>query len=214
MLWIALAASAQLSAPLPKNLRKWFYADDTPSYLIAKGDGLWFVSVRVSVGFDGALNGCRVEGSSGIPQLDALTCRKILRRAKFVPATAADGSPAFGVYRTSIKWAVASAPWDTSKVSHPDVEVQVQSLPPDVKSPTLVRVMFAVDQSGDIGSCLAEPTKSFEHVDNNPALVPIACDRIAKSYKPVPAKDEAGNAIPSVQDALVRFTKAGAEAPH
>jgi hypothetical protein len=75
--------------------------------------------------------------------------------------------------------------------------------------------MFAVDQSGDIGSCLAEPTKSFEHVDNSPALVPIACDRIAKSYKPVPAKDAGGNAIPSVQDALLRFTKAGAgSTPH
>jgi TonB family protein len=217
MLWIALAASAQLSAPVPKNLGKWFYADDTPSYLVAKGDGLWFVSVRIGVGPDGALKGCQVEGSSGIAQLDAFTCRKILRRAKFVPATSADGSPAFGVYRTSIRWAVASAPWDISRVRHPDVEVQVQNLPPDVKSPTLVRVMFAVDQSGNIGSCLVEPTKSFEHVDNNPALVPIACDQLAKFYKPVPAKDAGGNAIPSVQDALVRFTTARSEAasaPH
>lgn len=217
MLWIALAAAAQLSAPVPKNLRKWFYADDTPSYLIAKRDGLWLVSVRIGVRPDGAIDGCQVEVSSGLAQLDALTCSKILRRAKFVPATAADGSPAFGVYRRSITWAVSSAPRDTSDARRPDVQVQVRELPPDVKSPTFVSVMFAVDRSGNIGSCRAEPTKSFEHVDNDPALVPIACDRLAKSYKPVPAKDAGGNAIPSVQDALVRFTKAGAEtasAPH
>jgi TonB family protein len=212
MLWIALAAAAQLSAPLPKNLRKWFYADDTPYYLIEKRDGVWLVNVRIGVRPDGTIDGCRVEASSGIAQLDTLTCRKILRRAKFVPATAADGSPAFGVYRRSISWIVASVPRDTSNARRPDVEVQLQSLPPDVKSPTLVRVMFAVDQSGNMGSCLAEPTKSFEHVDNVPALVPIACDRIAKSYKPIPAKDAGGNAIPSIQDALVRFTEAGAEA--
>lgn len=217
MLWIALAAAAQLSAPVPKDLTKWFYADDVPDYLMAKGNGLWFVKVGIGISPDGALTGCQIEGSSGIPKLDAFTCRTILKRAKFVPARSIDGSPAFGVFRTSIKWSVADAPWDDSKFSDPDVEVQVQNLPPAVKSPSLVRVMFAVDQAGTIGSCLAEPTKSFQHVDNVPALVPIACDQLAKSYKPVPAKDEGGNAIPSVQDALVRFTKAGAEAastPH
>jgi hypothetical protein len=217
MLWIAFAASASLSAPVPKNLGKWFYADDVPPYLIAKGDGLWLVGVRIGVRPDGAIDGCQVEASSGIAQLDAFTCRKILRRAKFVPATAADGKPAFGVFRRSIMWAVSSAPRDTSDARRPDLQVQVQKLPSDVKSPTFVSVMFAVDQSGNIGSCRAEPTKAFEHVDNVPALVPIACNRIAKAYKPVPAKDAGGNAISSVQDALVRFTKAGAEtasAPH
>ena len=140
--------------------------------------------MRIGVRPDGTIDGCQVGASSGIAQLDRLTCSKNLRRAKFVPATAADGSPAFGVYRRSISWIVASVPRDTSNARRPNLEVQVQNLPPDVKSPTLVRVMFAVDRSGKMGSCLAEPTKSFERVDNDPALVPIACDRIVKSYKP------------------------------
>jgi hypothetical protein len=217
MLWIALAAAAQLSAPVPKDLTKWFYADDVPDYLVAKGNGLWFVKVGIGISPDGALTGCQIEGSSGIPKLDAFTCRTILKRAKFVPASSVNGSPTFGVYRTSIKWSVADAPWDDSNFSDPDVEVQVQNLPPAVKSPTLVRVMFAVDQAENIGSCLADPSEDLEHIDNNPALVPIACDQVVKHYKPVPAKDAAGNVVPSVQDALVRFTKAGAESaspPH
>jgi hypothetical protein len=58
-------------------------------------------------------------------------------------------------------------------------------------------------------SCKAERTEPFEQVANDPALVAVACDQLMKSYKPVPAKNSAGQPVPSVQDAIVRFSALG-----
>jgi hypothetical protein len=205
MLWIGVAVTALLAAPVPANMKKWFYPDDVPVYLIERSPGLWWVGIRMTVRPDGSILGCDVERKSGIPELDDLTCSLASHRAKFLPAHWSDGSPAFGVYRTSISWAVSDAPFDTSKLSNPDLDVFVQSLPGSIKSPALVRVMFAVDQVGNMSSCQAEPTPAFEKTENNPVLAPVACDQLIKSYKAVPANDAAGKAIGSVQDALVRF---------
>jgi hypothetical protein len=205
MFWIALAA--QVSAPVPLNLNKWFYADDTPQYLIAKENGLWFVAVRLSVSSDGVLRSCDVESTSGIPQLDSFTCRTLEHRAKFKAARWADGSPAYGVYRTSVQWAVSAVPWDISKVSKPDLDVDVQSLPPGVHSPALVHAMFAVDAAGQMSACISEPSPLSERADN-PALVQVACDQLMKSYKAIPATGGDGKPVVSVQDALVRFSTA------
>ena len=204
MLWIALAA--QISAPLPTNMIKWFSYDDMPGYLIERAPGLWLVGIRVTIGPDGAVQSCGVESSSGTERLDEFTCKRIKQRAKFAPARAADGSAALGVYRTSVKWAVADSPFDSSNASIPDVDVSVARLPAGLKSPALVRVMFAVDTHGNISSCAAEPVQPFERISNSPDLVPVACVQLVKIFKPVPAKDSAGNAVPSVQDAIVRFS--------
>ena len=201
MLWIALAA--QLSAPVPTNLPKWFSYDDVPAYLIERSPGLWLIGVRVTVGPDGVVESCDVESTSGIERLDQFTCRRIKQRAKFAAAHSPEGSAASGVYRTTMHFAVADSPFNTSNASVPDVDVSVASLPAGLKSPALVRVMFAVDQEGRMRSCTAEPR---ENVSNNPELVPIACEQLTKLYKPVPVRDAAGNAVPSVQNATVRFS--------
>ena len=57
-------------------------------------------------------------------------------------------------------------------------------------------------------SCASEPTQPFEQIANDAALVAVACDQLMASYKPIPAKDSTGNPIPSIQDAIVRFSLA------
>jgi protein TonB len=197
MLWIALAAS--LSAPVPANLGDWFGNDDFPAYLVEQQPGVWLVGIGVTVGPDGAVTNCSVESSSGVPGLDELTCKTVRARAKFRPSVSESGSPTVGVYRTYVGWDVTKMPATTSHVSNAVLNLSVQSLPNGINSPAAVRVMFAVDQQGRIGSCAAEPTQPFERIDNNPALVSVACEQLAKSYKPKPAS-------PSVQDAIVRFS--------
>lgn len=204
MLWVALAA--QISAPVPTNLDEWFNYNDVPAFLEQQGTGLWWVGIRLTVRPDSAVQNCEVEKSSRIRDLDRLTCEIATRRARFVAAHQADGSRAFGVYRTSVKWLIADAPFDTSKLSNPDLELTVQNLPPGVKSPSIARVMFAVDASGQMGPCVAEPTKTYEKAENNPELVSIACQQLEEAYRPVPAKDRSGSAVPSIQDATVKFT--------
>ncbi|HZU50466.1 MAG TPA: energy transducer TonB [Sphingomicrobium sp.] len=209
MLWIALAAAAQLSAPEPINLKKWFSFEDVPSYLMQMGTGIWNVGIRVNVASDGAVQNCEVESGSGIPKLDKLTCMIVTVRAKFRPAHFADGSPAHGAYRTSVNWLVQDAPGELIERSKPDLDITVRQLPRAFGKSSLVRVMFAVDANGNASSCTGEPGDNFEQAKNEPALVPLACEQFMNSYKPTVARDTAGNAVPSVQDGLVRFTVKG-----
>jgi hypothetical protein len=203
MLWLALAA--QLTAPIPENLGTWFRFDDVPQYLLGRDSGFWQVGIRVNVAPDGRILSCDTEASSGIRPLDKLTCNIVLRRARFHPARWSDGSAAVGVYRTSIQWAVGNSPWDTSKAINADLDLFVSGLPRGITSPTLVRIMFAVDAGGLTSSCTAEPTEA-KYINNDSALVSIACGQMTKSYKASPATDSAGKPISSVQDALVRFS--------
>jgi hypothetical protein len=204
MLWIALAA--QLSAPMPTNLPNWFVFDDFPAYLVNRDPGVWAVGIRVAVGPDGAVQACQVESSSGDRGLDELSCKKVTHEANFRPAMSPAGAAVPGVYRTYIAWDVTKAPAATSRVTNADLNLSVASLPPGISAPAAVRVMFAVDGQGRMTSCEAEPTQAFEQIEKDPALVPIACDQLMKSYKPVPAKNSAGENVPSVQDAIVRFS--------
>jgi hypothetical protein len=204
MLWIAL--TAHLSAPVPTNLKDWFGASDVPTFLEDRGTGLWWVGIKITVRPDGVVQNCGVETTSRIRDLDRLTCQVALARAKFIPARQSDGSPVYGVYRTSVKWVIADAPFDTSKLSNPDLELSVQGLPSGVKSPSIARVMFAVDEKGQMSSCIAEPTKTYENAENIPELVSVACEQLGEAFKPVPAKDSSGGLVPSVQDATVKFS--------
>jgi hypothetical protein len=205
MYWIALAAAAQLSAPVPKNLRSWFSYEDVPSFLIEQGHGFWEVSIRVDVAPDGKIRGCTILSTSSDARLDGLTCEIVRRRARFEPAHY-DGSAAFGAYRTSVSWAVAERPTNFPTASSADLDLVVEGLPAHIKSPSSVRVMFAVDAKGALSSCSAEPGEALERAVNDPALVPVACQQIAETYAAVPATDATGRPTLSVQDALVRFS--------
>jgi TonB family protein len=206
MFWIALAA--QFTAPIPTNLNKWFSPDDVPEYLLRKSNGVWLVGVRVTVTPDGLIQSCQIEASSGIPELNTYTCALLTRRAKFHPAQGDDGNPAFGVHRTYVLWAVSEgfSPPDLSKVSLPDLDLTVLTLPKGTKSPALARVMFKVDAEGRISSCAAEQFETLDRIKANPDLTSTACQQIVEKYQPIPAKDTTGKAVSSVQDATVRFS--------
>ena len=202
MFWIALAA--EITAPSPSSPHRWFSGNDVPQYLIKRDSGLWLVPIRISVAADGKVRDCQAEATGQVPSLDEYTCGIIRHRAKFRPAQI-DGVPAFGVYRTSIMYIVADAPWDTSKVSSPDMDVALKSLPAGLESPTLVKVAFAVDTNGEKSSCTGDGSAGLERVNNRPDLVAVACDQIMKSYRATPAT-VSGQPVVSVQNALVRFS--------
>ena len=176
MLWIALAA--QLSAPMPTNLPKWFVFDDFPAYLIDRQPGVWAVGIRVTVGPDGSIQGCQVDSSSGDARLHQLSCCKVTETANFRPAMSPGGAPVPGIYRTYVAWDVTKVPAATSRVSNADLNLSVASLPAGIRSPAAVRVMFAVDSQGRMSSCESEPTQPFEQVEKDPALVAAACDQL------------------------------------
>lgn len=65
---------------------------DYPKELGKSGIG-GHVGIDFIVGTTGRVTRCRVTRSSGVPQLDALTCRLILERFRFRPATDSRGRP-------------------------------------------------------------------------------------------------------------------------
>jgi len=203
MLWLVL--TAQLSAPVPTNLHDWFVANDFPPYLGAQSPHLWLVPIRIEVSPDGAITNCVVEASSGERLLDKLTCDLVRKRAKFRAARWLDGSAAYGAYRTRVNWVIVDSPQSLPQIYYPDLDLFVKALPSG-SSTSMVRVMFSVDEQGHTSSCVAEPGGGIERAENLPALVPIACEELLKSYTAVSAKDSSGRPVHSVQDALVLFS--------
>jgi hypothetical protein len=64
--------------------------------------------------------------------------------------------------------------------------------------------MFGVDEQGHQSACRTEETPGKPKP--NSQLVLLACDQLQRNYKAIPAKDEAGRTVPSVQNGIVAFT--------
>ena len=91
---------------MPKNdPRKWVTTDDYPARdLREENDGT--AVFRVVVGANGRVSACEIVRSSGHPGLDAATCKAVTARARFEPATDADGRQIAGAYGNSVRWQI------------------------------------------------------------------------------------------------------------
>jgi protein TonB len=68
------------------------------------------VYLRFVVAPDGRVSDCAVTRSSGTPELDATTCRLILRRFRYRPARDASGQPIAEVVRGQHEWELGPEP--------------------------------------------------------------------------------------------------------
>jgi protein TonB len=86
------AAAASNAPPHAPQLSALFTVSDYPTEAIKNG---WQgdVSVDLTVGPNGTVTNCVVVASSGHEVLDKTTCRILMRRARFKPATDASGQP-------------------------------------------------------------------------------------------------------------------------
>lgn len=199
MIWIALAA--QLSAPVPTNLTKWAAPDDVPVQLIPEGPNL-AVGFRIVVDPAGKPQDCHIDSSSGIKNLDSYTCKLVMRRARFQPATDELGRPMFGAYKSFLSWWVGEKGPPPPAPFAGDLDLLVNALPAGTTSPITVRVMFAVDPDGRASSCLS----AKQQPEPTAALVKLACEQVSQQIKPLPVTDARDVPVASVQDAQVRFS--------
>jgi hypothetical protein len=197
---LLLAIAAQLSAPLPIEPGAWFTAGDVPASLNPGAKGAAAVEYGLTVSPDGTAQDCFVERSSGDLEVDRHVCGIILRKAHFHPATGPAGSATYGVYRNTIEWFNGDGQPPKAKPVRL-LDLTVVKLPSKTSSPAEVRVMFAVDAKGLPTFCRAESG------DEANALSRAACSQILQSYTAIPARDASGNAVSSVQSAVVRFFK-------
>jgi|1186.fasta_scaffold75665_2 TonB family protein len=200
MFWIALLAVAQLSAPPAKNLVGLFASDDVPLQMLGD-EADRTVGIRLTVRPEGQVQSCEVEYSSGIAELDLYTCKLAAKRSKFAPASR-NGTPAYAVYRLPVRYLVTSG--RRSPVPpRADFTIRINELPRDVRSPAAIHLVFEVDERGHPSACKAEDIQGKFHADAQ--LVGRACDQLLKDYTAIPARDEGGKVVPSVQDAIVQF---------
>lgn len=95
--------------PLPPRPRgypgNWANSNDYPSRAL-RDEIEGVVRFVVQVDEAGRVVGCAITGSSGSPDLDAATCSLMQRRARFNPATDANGTPVPGSWSSSVRWQI------------------------------------------------------------------------------------------------------------
>ena len=97
---------ALAAMPEPKaSPGTWASTKDYPSDLIRAEVG-GEVSFKLDVSAEGLPTSCLVIVSSKIEQLDKVTCKIMIQRAKFKPARTAEGSPAASHYINRVRWQV------------------------------------------------------------------------------------------------------------
>ncbi len=93
----------------PRQVRGSIRDSDYPEDLADAGIG-GRVTVLFLVQTDGRVPECDVVGSSGIPRLDALTCRLIRERFRFKPSRDGKGRPVPALVRESHEWVFERLP--------------------------------------------------------------------------------------------------------
>ena len=83
----------------------WVTTNDYPARDLREGNQ-GRVTFSLLVGTNGKPESCVVTGSSGHSGLDEATCRNIMRRARFTPATDENGARVSGTYSSSIRWVI------------------------------------------------------------------------------------------------------------
>jgi TonB family protein len=208
MIWILLAS--QLSLPVATqglDIRAVFSPDDMPAEVQIAGITR-FVGTRTTVRPDGKLQDCVIERASGDAKLDAHTCAIIMRRAKVRPATWIDGSPAYGVVRMPVTWAIGESPSrkEVEKAIPADVELSVTNLPKAAHGRASLQLLVAAGADGTVLACeAAPPNYDWKLKDFFPELVPVACEQLKSQFKTVPARNASGQAVRSVQSVSVSF---------
>jgi hypothetical protein len=209
MIWLALAA--QLSLPVVvggrgPDIRTVFSSYDFPDYVqrarVPRG-----VFTRTTVRFDGTVQGCVPEATSGNAKLDAYTCALIVKRAKFQPATW-DGSATYGVIRVTVWWVFGPPVSEqaSKKAVVADIDLTVDRLPKGADSIALTRLQVGADEKGRALSCAEVPaTDEKAAKEHFPELIPIACQQVLDTLTLIPPMDNTGKPVRSVQSVMVRF---------
>ena len=93
-------------AAAPRNdTAGWVTANDYPAADLRQGH-TGVVRFRLAIDGDGGVAGCTIVESSGYPGLDAATCRNVIKRARFRPATDTEGARVTGSYSGTIRWVI------------------------------------------------------------------------------------------------------------
>lgn len=94
--------------PEPRgNPGSWATTNDYPSAALRE-DREGTTGFQANISADGRVSTCLVTRSSGHADLDEATCRNIVRRARFRPATDSSGREVEGTWSSQVRWQIPS----------------------------------------------------------------------------------------------------------
>ena len=106
---VAAANAAALRPALPANFPgTWATSNDYPPQALHNMEQ-GATGYELSVAPDGRAESCVITASSGSIALDEATCRLVVDRARFSPATDAGGRAVAGSYASRVNWVLPSA---------------------------------------------------------------------------------------------------------
>lgn len=130
-----VSAGPKLEFPRAINHNSWFTEADRPQTSESGS-----VSFKLTINAEGIPQSCEITKSSGSKNLDELTCRLAVKRARFTPAKT-DGEPEPGSYFDEVHW------------------LKGTGMPFPVSAGTTV-FEFDVDAHGQIKNCTVEGAKT------------------------------------------------------
>jgi len=95
-------APANAAAPVSSIPTLFAVSDYPPEALKRRAQGITAFRLRIS--YSGRVEKCDIDRSSGDAALDQATCRVIMKRSRFRPATNAAGHAMASVYTGTIHW--------------------------------------------------------------------------------------------------------------
>jgi hypothetical protein len=203
MMYSVLLAAAAVTAPVPAMPQDWwsnYY--DTPAQGLAPGE-LSVVVAEMTVNTHGYMAGCTGRVYTGNPQMGPYVCSRLKMRAVFDPARGPDGRKMTGIYRKLITVANVRTP---TQFKSPIFGIHVPASGGSA-SDNPFEIQFYLDANGQVSDCSLTDSVGLNLMKHkqvvDPGVVLRGCAAIAAQLKPVPPRDKHGNAIPTVQNALV-----------
>jgi len=142
-----ITARAQVSGPVPANdPGTWVRTEDYPDWAI-EHDTTGRVGLRVEVDLDGRATRCDITRSSGVADLDTIACKKVVERARFVPARDEVGKPVAGTWATTVNWQI---PDDDYEYDENDEGSNV------APQPGYLVITMVVEADGTVSDCTVE----------------------------------------------------------
>ncbi|HKY82707.1 MAG TPA: hypothetical protein VJM09_14680 [Sphingobium sp.] len=200
MLALLALAAALMTPARPLAPESWMRDEDYPMRSLQTAErGYVFVNITTSP------TGQPLHCDPIFPSaLATAMCKILLDRARFEPARDSQGTPTYGVYQHLVTFRIpgTTAPRRPSRAM---LDLTVDRLPDGIADPSTVRVHLLVDGNGHSLTCQPIRHEQAQPERVTALLGPTACDQLGATTLPI-ARDEAGKAVESVQNAIVRFT--------
>jgi len=164
-------APANPAPPRPANHPGDWASDNDYPYYARRIGAVGVVVFELAVGANGVPTACQVIASSRNDLLDKTTCKLMMERARFVPATDAAGKPVAGSYRNEVRW-------------------QIPDGPPPMPAASRLSATYDVMSDGTVANCKVIVTGAIlAKIQGNPQSY---CTRIGPF---APAVDAHGNRL-------------------